>query len=464
MLGCTAPGTVVGPTDDRLAVDWEAAGDEVAALLSAYLQVDTSNPPGREGEAAAFLAERLQAEGIASRLLAFAPGRANLVARPEGSGEARPLCLLSHMDVATAEADAWTHPPFSGHIDDAGEIWGRGALDMKGLGALELLTLVWLKRLDLPLTRDVVLVAVGDEEVGNTGMAALIEDHWPEIDCSHVINEGGLGVEGGLVDGVTTFGVSFAEKGVLWARVVAEGEPGHGSTPLPDTAPARLLGALERLRAFAPEPEVHPELRRLLAAVGERAGGVEGWVLQTLWATDLFAMGALLDNPLAAATITNTVQVTGFGGAAAPNVLPGEAWAQVDARLLPGTTPDAFLAELERVVDDPHVRFEVLQAEPAYASPTDDPLYRAITGQLRAALPEAAVGPLLMMGSTDSSSLRALGVHAYGVAPFVLPVEQLRGMHGDDEHLSRDNLQRGLEILLRVVTETSVSPASVPAP
>lgn len=436
-------------------VDWPAARAEAVDLLSRYLQVDTINPPGNELAGAQFLAAKLQEDGIESEVWEIAPGRANLMARVKGSGDEAPLCLLSHIDVVTADADAWTHPPLSGFVDDEGYIWGRGAMDMKSVGVVELLSAVWLKRLGVPLRRDVILLAVADEEVDNRGAQALA-DRWADIGCSQLMNEGGLGVKDALVDGVSVFAVSFVEKGNLWLRLHATGEPGHGSTPLPDTAPLRLAEAVERLRHYDPKPQFHPELYKLTHAIGVAAGGITGAVLRSPALTRSLAAPQLMANPLGAAILTNTMNVTGFGGAEQPNVVVGDAWVQLDVRLLPGVTPDDMLAELQALVgEQPYYRWEVLGGGQAVESPTDDSLFRAITSNVQRAFPEAAVGPFIMMGSTDSTLLRPLGVHAYGIVPFVLSEEELRGFHGDNERLHRDQLGKGLEVMLRIVLEAA---------
>ncbi|HMV68911.1 MAG TPA: M20/M25/M40 family metallo-hydrolase [Myxococcota bacterium] len=440
-------------------VDWAAAEDEAVDLLSRYLQVDTINPPGNEAVGAAFLAGELDRVGVPSEIEEFLPGRANLIARLRGSGEEPPLCLLSHMDVVSADPDGWSKPPLSGEVDADGYIWGRGALDMKSVGVVELLGMAWLQRLGVPLRRDVILLAVGDEEVNNLGIRWLADHRWGDIGCTQLINEGGLGVRDAMVEGVTVFAVSFVEKGNLWLRLVATGEPGHGSTPLPDSAPMRLLDAVERLRGYDPKPVFHPELHRLLGAVGERAGGLTGAVLRSPGLTRSLAAGRLMDNPLSRALLTNTVNITGFGGAREPNVVPSEAWAQLDVRLLPGVTPEVMLAELKALVgEEPWLRWEVLDQAAAVESPTDDPLFRSIVDNVQRAWPEAAVGPFIMMGSTDATIVRPLGVHAYGIVPFELSQDELRGFHGNDERLHRDQLGKGLEVMLRILLDAAAKP------
>lgn len=461
VLGACAPKQIPPPAasyPERQAwadkVDWPAAHAEATTLLSSYLQVPTVNPPGQEKLGADFLAAWLAKEGIEAEVDEFLPGRANLIARLGSGTDAAPLCLLSHLDVVTAEVDQWERGPFSGEVDEAGYIWGRGALDMKSIGVAELMSFVLLKRLGVPLQRDVILLAVADEEVDNLGVKHLAEKRWAELRCGHVFNEGGLGLVDPIVEDLPVFAVSFTEKGALWLKLVATGEPGHGSTPLPDSAPARLMDALERLRRYNPKPTIHPELSVLLQRVGQRAGGLTGAVLRSPGLTRTLAAPQLMENPLTAAILTNTINVTGFGGANEPNVVPGEVWAQLDVRLLPGVTAADMIAELRELVGaHPWLRIDILSSLEAVESPTDDPVYRAIEENLQRAFPDAAVGPLIMPGTTDSQVLRPLGARCYGVGPFLVTLDDMRGFHGHNERIHRDVLGRGTEVMFRIVLD-----------
>jgi acetylornithine deacetylase/succinyl-diaminopimelate desuccinylase-like protein len=252
------------------ALDWQQAGDEAAKILSDYLRVDTRNAPGNETTGAQFLAGLLAKDGIPSEILEYAPGRGSLIARLKGTGQDGPLCLLSHVDVVSANAADWPadRQPLSGAIDEHGVIWGRGALDMKGLGVVELLTFLWLHRLHVPLTRDVVLIAVADEEVDGDGARFLVQKHWDKLGCTHLLNEGGIGLTNLLFPGQTAFAISTAEKGLLWVKMTAHGLAGHGSTPIPGRAPERLLAALERIRTREITPDIHSTMYALLREAG----------------------------------------------------------------------------------------------------------------------------------------------------------------------------------------------------
>ncbi|MDP1829065.1 MAG: M20/M25/M40 family metallo-hydrolase [Archangium sp.] len=444
-------------------LDFTKAGDEAVEVLQGYLRVDTFNPPGNETLGAEYLKAQLAKDGLESQVHEFAPGRGSLVARLKASkpsGE-KPLCLLSHIDVVPAETELWPKDqgPLSGALVD-GMIWGRGALDMKGMGALELQTFRWLARKQVPLHRDVILLAVADEEVAEGGMKLVTEQLWTDLDCGHVINEGGMGVRGLLTENQTAFAISVGEKGILWLRVTAEGEAGHGSTPTDNRAPTRLVAALEKLAARQAKPRIQPAMYELLRRVGEKNGGVQGFVMQHPSLVDTFAMKKLMSKPQTRAGVTDTCQVTGFDGkGSAPNVIPSQASAIMDCRLLPGTTPKMLQAELEGLVKDlPGIKLEVVQAFDAAVSEMDDAFFDALARHAVAGRDDAVAGPVISPGYTDSILARAKGARAYGFVPFEVTPEELATFHGRDERVSVKNVHRGLEILFKAVVDVAAIP------
>lgn len=442
-------------------IDWAQAGDEAVEVLRGYLRTDTFNPPGNETLGAEYLAAELRKEGLEATIAEFAPGRGSLIARlpatqPNGQ---KPLCLLSHIDVVPAEADKWPadRGPLSGALVD-GMVWGRGALDMKGMGALELMTFIQLHRAKVPLRRDVLLLAVADEEVDNQGMHLLVDQLWSELDCGVLINEGGIGLPGLLFEGQTVFPITVAEKGTLWLRVVAKGEAGHGSTPIPGRAPGKLLAAIDKLDSRAPKPVIHAALYELLARVGAQKGGLTGAVLRSRALVDLLVTGKLMAVPPTRAALTNTCQVTGFEGkGSAPNVIPSEVAAIVDCRVLPGTAPETLLGELRALLGDDFT-LEVLQQEPASESPWDDPLFDALVRHLTAGRTDVVAGPAISPGFTDSNLARPKGTKAYGLVPFEVNEELLRTMHGKHERVPVEQVKKGLQILFRAVVDAAGRP------
>ncbi len=446
-------------TSWRDQVDWQAAQAEAVDVLSGYLRVPSVNPPGNEDLAAAYLTELMRREGIDWEWLTHAPGRSSFVARVGPPG-VEPLCLVSHLDVVSSDLDQWPAAtgPLSGAVVD-GEVWGRGALDMKGMGAIEALSLVWLKRLGVPLRREVVLVAFADEEVGNLGARDSVERYWDRLGCTHAINEGGLGIRDALFDGQSVHAISTAEKGLLWVRVIAEGRAGHGSTPYPGEAPDRLREAVRALERYRPRPVMDPAIKALLVAVGEHKGGAVGAVLKSGALRGLLVRPRLMAEPSLAAAMTNTLHLTGFGGAEEPNVVPSAVYAQLDCRLLPGTTPDEMVATLEhllRKVDG--VRLEVLDQATSNGSPIDDPLYDALAYYAVEDRPDAVAGPVLSVGFTDSLVLRPLGTRAYGYVPFEVDAELAETMHGHGERVPVDQVGEGLRRLFSIVLEVAAEP------
>lgn len=435
-------------------VDWPAATAELTTRLSELLRIRSVNPPGDEALAVTWLDGVLQAEGIATEIVPLADGRSSLIARLPGSGADKPLCLLSHVDVVPAEADRWSVDPYSGEVKD-GFVWGRGALDMKGMTALELATMLQLARLDVPLRREVILLAVADEEVDSKGMESLLPI-WDRIGCSHVVNEGGYGLDGLFFAGQTFHAISVAEKGAVWMKMIATGEPGHGSTPVPGRAPEHLAKALGKLAERKDVVHWAPALMESFRRVGEEHGGVEGAILQSPGLVKSLVKGKLMANPATHAALTNTVNVTGYFGGTQPNVVPSEVGAILDCRILPGQTADALIAELTALVDDPAVRFEVISTTNANESPWDDPFFEALAARAVEGQEHAVAGPVVSVGYTDSQALRPLGVHAYGYVPFVIDPKLLGTAHGDDERVPVAELQPGLRRLLAAVLDVSL--------
>lgn len=437
-------------------IDWDTAGREAAELLSAYIQVDTTNPTGHETRGAEFLGAFFEAEGIPYEIVGPDPERGNLIARLDSTVDAAPpLCLLSHIDVVTADAQNWTVPPLSGEIRD-GYVWGRGALDMKGMGVVEAMTMAWLKRLEVPLQRDVILLAVADEEVRNTGAMYLAEEMWDQIGCSHVINEGGIGLVDMLFEDQTVFPISVGEKGILWVKMIARGAPGHGSTPQPGEAPARLVEAIRALEKRKIDVTIHDSFYELFANIGEDKGGLTGAVLKRPALVRTLVRPTLMDNPLTRAAIIDTAHLTGFSGYNEPNVVPSEVFALLDCRTLPDIRPSEHLAFLQEVVG-PDIELQVIDSRQGNVSPwEDDPVYDAIARQVQAQ--GHVPGPVISVGFTDSIYLRPLGVKAYGFMPFEMTAEDMEGFHGDDERISIVNLRRGTEMMLGAVLEVSARP------
>lgn len=430
-------------------IDWDKVERDATAMLQAYIRIDTSNPPGNEIKAARFLAERFKKEGIEAKVFESEPGRGSVLARLRGTGKARPIVLLNHLDVVPAQAKDWKHPPFAAEIHD-GYIYGRGAIDCKGPGTVEAMTLIALKRSGVKLDRDVIFLGTADEEVGGIhGAGWFAEQHLDELGgAEFVLNEGGfINVEGTR----RVYEVSALEKAPCWLRLTASGPSGHGSTPPAETAPKRLLRALSRVTAYEPPIRVLPEVQAYYAAVATLETGARAEALRDLSKALAGAKfrDEFLRDPVAAALVRNTITPTVLSGSSKTNVIPAQASAEVDCRLLPGEEPAAFVRTIEDVVDDPEVKLDVILNFPPSASETPTPLFEAIraVGEAEGAL----VVPKMLRGFTDSHFFRAKGIVSYGFIPLDVPPEDDDRMHGIDERVSIANLRDGTRRLVAIL-------------
>ena len=440
--------------------EWKALGDEATALLSQYVRINTTNPPGNEIAAGRWLAEVLRRDGIEAQVFEPAPGKANLYARLAGDGTARPVILLNHMDVVLATREYWTVDPFGGLIKD-GYVWGRGALDMKGEGIAQLMTMLVLKRARVPLKRDVIFLATSDEEIGAGVGAAWIADQRPDLvrGAEFVLNEGGLTRAGPGGEGVQFYGVGTTEKSPYWLDVIAHGTAGHGSRPTPDNPVHRLIRALSRIAAWQTPLTVTPTVERSFRdlATIERDSTVRRWLSDIRTALrDTVAVRVLTADLTYNALLRNTISITGLKGSDKTNVIPPVATAALDVRLLPGQDPAAFLAELTRVVDDTAVTLRSQGPNwPATESSTETEMFRAITAVAHARQPNALVTTVMLPGFTDSHYFRRMGIASYGLSPFPLTLGDTRGVHGNDERISIDALRFGVRFYYDVVARVA---------
>ena len=452
------PPPLIDTTSVEKAIDWDAVGAESTKILQEYIQVDTTNPVGNETRGAEFLGEILKNEGIPYEIHESSPGRGNLIARLEAAGdpEQGALCMLSHIDVVTAEHDKWEQDPLSGVVQE-GYVWGRGALDMKSMGVMELMTMLLLKRQNIALKRDVILLAVADEEVGGEGVRYLADTYWDYLNCEHVVNEGGLGLHDMMFKGQTVYPISVAEKGSVWLKMIATGEPGHGSTPRSNEAPKYLLEAIDTLAKRDLDAEIEGPLDQFVVNIGAHKGGVYGFVLRSPLLRNTVVKRQMLENPITRAAIINTVHVTGLGGENKPNVVPSEVYAILDCRIQPDVEPQEFIAYLEGMVSE-HIRFDVISASTGSSSPVDDPFFYALARQAVKDEPDSVAGPVVSVGYTDSNYLRPFGAKAYGFVPVALTGEDMEGFHGHNEKLSVENIHTGTKKLFLSVLEVTAKP------
>jgi acetylornithine deacetylase/succinyl-diaminopimelate desuccinylase-like protein len=440
-------------------LDWPGLRDEAAGLLAEYLRIDTSNPPGRELAAARWLAGVLQREGIEARVLdtaALGPGRANVWARLPGRNTSRrgAIALMHHMDVVPADSARWRLPPFAGVVRD-GAVWGRGALDLKGEGIVHAMAMIALKRAGVVLDRDVVLLGVADEEVAGQGARVFVRDH-PELvrAMAAMLAETG----GAYTDSTRTwwFGLGVLEKRQMHVRLTAAGRAGHtmhgdaAANPVP-----RLARAVARLGAWEPPLRLTAPVERYLrATAATEPEAARRWLADPAAALRDSAGRALLLRDHGA-VLRSTVMPTMLAGAPKLNMVPGEATADVDVRLLPDEDAAAFLAQLRRVVDDSLVRVEAVGAvrpavEPA---PFPGPVADGLARTLAALRPGVPIVPLVLSGASDAPTFAAAGVPVYGVVAHSLEPATWSGIHGDDERVTLRQLETGIRFLVRLLWE-----------
>ncbi len=434
--------------------------EEASELLSDLIRIDTTNPPGNETKAAEFLADKLAKEGLVPEVLESVEGRGNLIVRVKGTGEGPSVLLLSHLDVVPAKPEEWSIHPFSGMIRD-GFVWGRGALDCKGLVAVEALVVMLLAREGFKPKGDVVFAATADEEAGgHAGVGWLVEEHPEKIRADYAINEGGGYTM--PVAGKHFFLVQTAEKGIVCVRIRAGGRPGHGSRPgVGDNAVLRMAEVVKRLGAHRSKVSVVPAVRRLLKTITEEveaASPLRSLLDATHIADQTLDRLAKVDRGVAEdlrTMIRATMTPTMVHGGVKENVIPSMCEGVFDCRILPNQTEASLLEEIGEVLRGiEELEIRVIESNAPSESPPDTELFRLIEETLRDFAPECSSTTLLSPGGTDSRFLRPLGTVCYGFRPLKTDVpylEFLEMTHGIDERLSIQNLVLGTSVLYDVL-------------
>jgi acetylornithine deacetylase/succinyl-diaminopimelate desuccinylase-like protein len=429
--------------------------DEISKLLSDYVAIDTSNPPGDTRRAADFLASILEREGIPVTRYESAPGKAIVFARLKATvspAAGKAILLLHHMDVVPADRAQWKTDPFTPTIQ-GDELWGRGSMDMKGQGIAQLVAFLMLKRQNVPRTRDVILLAEPDEEVGGAlGARWMIANHYAELDPEYVIDEGGFGSADLFAPNKMVYGISVAEKKIVWLKLRAEGVAGHGSQPTDTNPNDRLVKALARL--LGSDFVVAP-VNGANDHAGAKAVPAEPQVLDVMKAR----IGTFAKNKFTNAIQQSTISLTWFrSGVGEPpkiNVIPSVAEAGLDCRVLPGITREQWIASIASRLGDPLITIELInESDDPVVTTQDAPLYRNIEAAIRRRHPEAVVTPILIPYGTDSNAFRPRGVKSYGVFPALLPADVVASMHGDGEHISLASVREASQVFFEALRDT----------
>jgi acetylornithine deacetylase/succinyl-diaminopimelate desuccinylase-like protein len=413
--------------------DWPKVEQHALEFLQTYIRIPTIDPPSDTRKAADLFKTELEVHGFAPKLYSRGPdGKTILIVRLAGRDRAKkPLLLLNHFDVVPVDRTAWgAIDPFGAEIKD-GNIWGRGSLDMKGVGVMQLTALILLKDLGIVPERDIVMLCDPDEEAGGEyGIKWMVQNRRDEIDAEWVIDEGGFGSRDALAaePGKLTFGIAVGEKHLIWVRLRAKGTAGHGSQPIAENANMILLEAIGKALAMTSTAKQSRTVGEMIRLSGGLAANKY--------------INAIQQN-----TISLTTMTSGVGNPPKANVIPSIAEATLDCRLLPGVNSDEFISEMKARMNDPRVTVELINhSDDAGESPIGTPAFKAMTAAILAHHPTAIVTAMLVPYGTDSNVLRKLGIPSYGFIPMVLDTATLATMHSDAERIPVAEFLKGLRI------------------
>lgn len=437
---------------------------EAQGWLSDLIKIDTTNPPGNEAQTAQYVASVLQKDGIPAEVLEIAPGRSITVARLQAGplpDPSKALLLVAHMDVVGVDKTKWTVDPFGAVLKD-GYLYGRGAIDDKGMLAANLATFIELKRTGARLNRDVIFLADDDEEQGGpASIKAVIDKYWNKIACAYAINEGGrVLLQGAKVQYV---GIQSAEKVSYNVAVTATGTSGHASIPLPDNSVVHLATAIQKIGTMETPVQINTITRRYF----EQLAPIEDedtakWIHALLDQPERFQLAAkrLADmNPMWSSMMRDSISPTELRAGVRVNVIPSESWANLNVRLLPGDSINSVIQQMQKAVNDPKIQFQV-EPDSGINSPDSSlssELYVSMQRVAAQQFPGAAVVPFLSTGATDSAELRFHNVQSYGLLPFPLTESDIARMHADDERIPVASFRTGVEFLYRTVYEFAAS-------
>jgi acetylornithine deacetylase/succinyl-diaminopimelate desuccinylase-like protein len=432
------------------------AQPEVIQILQQLVRIDTSNPPGDETKAAQYIKSVFDKEGISSEIFESAPGRGNIVARLKGNGSKKPILLMAHLDVVGVDRSKWSFDPFSAKVEN-GYLYGRGSADDKSMVAANMEVLLQLKRENVKLDRDVIFLAeAGEEGTPQFGVDYMVNNHWDKIACEYALNEGGVTM---VKDGrVTYVSVATTEKNPRMVVLVAHGSSGHGSVPRLDNPIAHLGRAVGKLIEWQPPMKLNETTRAFFAQMQHitddpqlknAAANLESPASQQFLAQKY---------PQYYSMLRTSVVPTIIKGGFRRNVIPSEAEATLDVRAVPDEDFDGLLLELRAVINDPAVEVTMPPAYRAISPPSrlDSDMFKALVVAQQKLYPQVVTVPDMVTGATDSASLRAKGVQAYGVhSPQT--AQDKATTHGNDERVSVEGVKQFVRYLRIAVEEVAAS-------
>ena len=433
-------------------IDWDGAKEEASDILSRYVRIKTVNPPGNEEEASLFLSDILKSENIPHEIYKSAPKRANIISRLKGE-DPKGLILLSHMDVVHAQEESWDFDPFGGERKD-GYILGRGTLDDKGMGVMTLMALILVSRQNVKLKKDVVFLATADEETGGEyGAGYMVREHKDKLEACLLINEGGTQMKGILPGDAPLFMIGIGEKGPLWLELKREGTSGHASIPVSDNAPIKLSVAISRLSKRKRPIRMSGEMTDFFYGLGEGIGGLKGAILKAVKIPPLRPIigRVAAKNPSIMAMISDTISVTMINAGVKENVIPGEARATLDNRLLPGTDKDEFTGWIKRSLGDDKITVRETLFSPPSISPLDEKIFSSLKDVAKGLHPKSVTIPMIYSAFTDSRYFRDIGISSYGILPASVTAEDIKSIHGINEKISEEALLGGVKFFYNLI-------------
>lgn len=440
--------------------DWKAIEEETMRHFQSVLRIDTQNPPGNETKAAEYVKQALEKEGIAAQLAGSEPGRQNVFARLKGNGKKRPLLILGHTDVVTVDAAKWKFPPFSA-TRDGGYVYARGAVDDKDNLTASLMTMLLLKRLNVPLDRDVIFLAEsGEEGTSSVGIGYMVNQRFADVEAEYCLAEGGsVNRIGGAVKFATVQTLEKIPRGI---ELVAHGIAGHGSVPLKSNAIVHMAGAVAKIGEWRPDIRFNETtgtyFRKLAAMSPPEVAKVYRDVLSTDPKVRAAADDWLFENePRHSSMLRTSVSPNIFTGGYRSNVIPSEAKVTLDVRMLPDEDPAKFLEQVKRVVNDPavEVRFNNQSTRPAGPdTKLDNDAFKALEAAATK-IYNAPTLPTMSTGATDMAQLRARGVQCYGIGPAIDVEDGPKGFgaHSDQERILESELHRFVRFTWEVVND-----------
>jgi len=452
-----------GHVQDRYLIDWNSVGEESLQHLVELIQINTTNPPGNETQAANYVKAVLESEGIDTTLYSLDPERANLVARIRGNGSKEPVLIMGHTDVVGVQANQWAEDPFGGLRKD-GWVYGRGSLDDKDNVTAGMMIMILLKRHGVELDRDIIFLAEsGEEGTPDVGINYMVEKHWDAIAAEFCLAEGGSGI---LEDrGVTVVGVQTTEKMPRRVTLVARGTAGHGSRPEADNAVATVARAVARADAWETEMRMNDTTKAYFERLASISAPDDAFRYNNVAnpeESDLIQKYFRDHDPYHYSVLRTSVVPTIIDAGFRKNVIPSEATAVLDIRMLPDEDVNGFYEKLAEVMDEPNVEIipEDIYRPGAPPSGIDNAMFASIEHVANSMYPDAIVLPRMSTGATDMAQVRAKGVAAYGIGP-IRSVEERNsgnGSHGDNERVSEDAFIDFVKFMWAVVIDVAASP------